>query len=257
MTRILTTVLLALVAACSSAPTYNPTVFQYEMDEARLSSLDIKRVVIAHVNIGNPSRNYLQTHEARVDKMVADYLKENGFEVLPTRIFEQEWKTALQVYGDVYDPTTGEVNRKTFALALIDVRDRLRERESLDAFVFTDLLEQESAFSGGLQHIARWHGVSRKPTLQGPGDGVAAGFNWNAPVKVASLWVSIYDLDLQRVFTSIGGLDTTEAIDTRSSSGRYVRRRSMLENESHLREGIELAFHPFIEMEDYPGQAPE
>lgn len=257
MTRILSTVCLALVAACSSAPTYNPTVFQYEMDAARLAELDIKTVVIAPVNIGNPSRNYLETHESRIDKMVADYLEENGMQVLPSRIFEQEWKTALQVYGDVYDPTSGEVNRKTFALALIAVRDRLRERENLDAFVFTDLLEQESSFSGGLQHIARWHGVSRKPTLQGPGDGVSADFNWNAPVKVASLWVSVYDLDLQRVFTSIGGLDTTEAIDTRSSSGRYVRRRSLLENESNLREGIELAFHPFIEMEDYPGKAPE
>ena len=122
--------------------------------------------------------------------------------------------------------------------------------------MFTDLLEQEATFAG-MQHIARWHGVSRKPTLQGPGDGVSADFNWNAPVKVASLWVSVYNMDLQRVFTSIGGLDTTQAINTRSSSGAFVRRRSMLENESHIREGIELAFHPFIVMEAWPGQAPE
>lgn len=257
MIRTLSLALLALVAACSSTPTYNPTTFAYEIDQERLAREPIKRVVVTHVNVGSPSRNYLQDHEARVDKMVEAYLEENGIEVVPSRRFEQLWRTALQAYGDVYDPTTGEVNRKTFALALINVRDEMRTANEVDAFVFTDLLEKEAAFSGGLQHIARWDGVSRKPTLQGPGDGVSADFNWNAPVKVASLWISIYDTELQRVFTSIGGLDTTQAIDTRSSSGRFVRRRSLLENESNIREGIELAFHPFIEMEDWPGQAPD
>ena len=137
---------------------------------------------------------------------------------------------------------------------MISVRDELQRNEKPDAIIFTDLLEQEVPFSGGLQHFARWHGVTRKPTLQGPGDGVSAGFDWSRPAKAASLWVNIYDMELQRVFSSIGGLDMTEAIDTRSSSGRFVRRRSILESETYLREGIELAFHPFIVMEKYPGE---
>jgi len=60
-------------------------------------------------------------------------------------------------------------------------------------------------------------------------------------------------LTLRRLFTSIGGLDSTEAIDTRSSGGDYVRRRNILENDNNIEEGIELAFHPFIEMKGYPG----
>jgi hypothetical protein len=71
--------------------------------------------------------------------------------------------------------------------------------------------------------------------------------------SAASLQVSIYNMDLKRVFISRGGIDATDAIDTRSSSGRYIRRRNMLENEDHIREGIELALHPFIEMEAWPG----
>ena len=251
--RSLALVLVALLAACSSAPSYNPTVFPYEMEAQRLADNPIRTVVIAHVNLGIPSRNYLAEHEPRIDAMVADYLEKNGLKVLPTRLFEQEWRTALRIYGDAYDPTTGEVNRKTFALALIAVRDELQKTQNLDALIFTDIVEQQVAFSAGLNHIARWHGVARKPTLQGPGDGVSADFDWSRPLDAASLWVSVYDMDLQRVFTSIGGMDTTQAIDTRSSSGRYVRRRSMLESEGYIREGIELAFHPFVEMEKYPG----
>ncbi len=247
----------ALMVACSTAPSYNSTAFPYEIDAERLASTDIKRVVIAPVNIGNPSRSYLQDHEQRIDSMVGDYLEDNGYKVVSSRLFEQKWNTANRIYGDVYDPTTGEVNRKTFALTLLNVRDELMKTENIDAIVFTDVLEQEVTFSGGLNHVARWHGVTRKPVLQGPGDGVSSAFDWSRPLTAASLWVSVYDMDLQRLFTSIGGLDTTQAIDTRSSSGRFVRRRSMLESDGHLNEGIELAFHPFIPMKKYPGLPPE
>jgi hypothetical protein len=257
MTRLLPTALLLILCACSSAPTYNPTVFPYEIDEERLAEDSIRSVVITHINLGGPSRRYLEEHQARIDRMVTDYLEENGFRVIPGRAFEQKWRTATRIYGDVWDPTTGSMNQKAFIQSMVAVRDELLGSEKPDAIVFTDLLEQEVPFSGGLQHLARWHGVSRKPTLQGPGDGVSADFDWSRPAKAASLWVNIYDMELQRVFTSIGGLDMVEAIDTRSSSGRFVRRRSILENSSYLREGIELAFHPFIVMEDYPGKPTE
>ncbi len=245
--------LLAGLSACSSTPSYNPTVYPYEINTELLAQAEVKRVIIAPVNLGGPSRHYLQDIEPRLDKMVELYLEENGITVLPQRMFEQLWKTAVRIYGNPYDPTSGKTNRKTFALILIKVRDQLLEAEAIDAIIFTDLIEQDVAFSGGLKHLARWNGVARKPTLQGPGDGVSAGFDWNRPARAASLSASIYNIQLQRLFASTGGLDTTEAIDTRSSSGRFVRRRSLLENDSHLREGIELAFHPFIPMKDYPG----
>jgi len=253
--RILTLALAALLTACGSTASYNPTVFAYEFDEAGLQGKPIKTVVLAHINLGGPSRSYLQEHEPRLDKLVTDYLVKNGYKVLPQREFEQRWKTAERIYGDPIDPTSGKMNQKTFVQILVDVRDSLAKDTAVDAIVFTDLLEVEVPFSGGLQHVARWHGVSRKPTLQGPGEGVSMDFDWNKAAKAASLWVSIYDMELQRMFTSIGGLDTTEAIDTRSASGRFVRRRSMLENQRNLEEGIELAFHPFIEMKSYPGQS--
>jgi hypothetical protein len=253
MLRSISTILaLTFLTACSSTPTENPTVFPYELDERGLAEASIERVIIAHVNLGGPSRNYLEEVEPQIDRAVTDYLKENGFTVLPQRLFEQEWKTALRIYGNPYDPTSGKMNQKTFALILISVRDALRKTQKLDAILFTDLIERDIAFSGGLKHLARWDGISRKPTLQGPGDGVSAGFDWNKMATGASLWVSIYNMELVRVFTSIGGLDATEAIDTRSSSGRYIKRRNILENEDHVREGIELAFHPFITMEAYP-----
>ena len=252
MHRIILAACLLMLTACGSSPGANPTVFPYEINTGLLQQREISKVIIAHVNLGAPSRKYLQEHEPRIDKMVEKYLEESGLQVVPGRLFEQEWKRATRSYGNPFDPTTGRINEKSFALILVKVRDEIRKNRAIDAIIFTDILEQEVAFSGGLKHLSRWHGVTRKPTLQGPGDGVSANFDWNRQAKAASLRVSIYDMELQRLFISIGGLDTTEAIDTRSDSGRFVRRRSILENESHIREGIALAFHPFIEMDDYP-----
>lgn len=250
--RLLATALACMLWACSSTPTYNATVFPYEIDQARMDKGDIKTVVIAHVNLGMPSRTYLEKEAPRIDAMVSAYLKENGFKVLPQREFEQRWNSAVRSYGNPVDPTSGNMNMKTFAQIMTSVRDDMRDT-GLDAFIFTDLVELQTSFSGGLQHVARWDGVTRKPSIQGPGDGVSADFDWAMLVDVASLQVSIYDIELQRVFASRGGLDASQAIDSRSSEGRYIRRREILENEANINEGIALAFHPFISSENWPG----
>ena len=246
--------LCTLVVACSSTPTYNPTTFPFTINQARLDAHPIKTVVIAHVNLGVQSRNYLDKEAPRIDAQVAGYLKENGFKVLPQRDFEQHWNSAVRAFGNPVDPTSGKLNRKTFALIMTRVRDEMAKSTKLDAFIFTDLVELEVAFSEGLKHVARWDGVTRTPSLQGPGDGVSTDFDWNTLAAVVSLQVSIYDMDLEPVFSSRGGIEATDAIDSRSSTGRYVRRRNILENETNVLEGIRLAFYPFIQMEDWPGK---
>lgn len=241
-----------VLAACSSTPTYNPTTFPYQIDEEKVSAKPIKKVVIAHVNLGAPSRNYLEKQAERIDASVARYLKDNGYKVLSQRLFKQEWNTAVRVYGNPVDPTSGKVNMKAFAQIMHSVRDAMAS-SGVDAFIFTDLIEFKVPFSGGLKHLARWDGVTRKPTLQGPGEGVTADFDWNMQAAVASLQVSIYDTELKALFLGRGGIDATDAIDTRSSTGRFIRRRSILENSNYIEEGVKLALHPFIVSPDWPG----
>lgn len=252
--RTLSLVALAvLVGACSGTPTYNPTTFAYHIETEKLAADPVKTVVIAHVNRGTPSRNYLEKHEARIDAAVTGYLKENGFKVLPQRTFAQHWNTAVRAFGNPVDPTTGRLNSRTFAQIMVSVRDQMNKGGKLDAFIFTDILEFQVPFSGGLKHLARWDGVTRKPTLQGPGNAVSADFDWNMQAAVASLQVAVYNMELETLFVGRGGMDATDAIDSRSSKGRYIRRKNILENENHVMEGIQLAFHPLIPFEDWPG----
>lgn len=254
--RAVTAALALLAVACASGPTYNPTAFPYEIDQERLAADPIRTVVIPHVNLGLPSRNYLAESEPLIDARITAYLEANGFVVLPQRLFRQHWNVAVRAFGDPVDPTTGRVNMKAFAQIMQSVRDRFAQDTELDGFLFTDLVELETAFNGGLKHLARWDGVTRRPSLQGPGTGVSMDFDWNAPASVASLQATLFDTALERVFVSRGGLDATDAIDARSSGGSWVRRRQILENTSHVDEGIALALHPLVEMKNYPGDAP-
>ena len=249
---LLITSLSFVLVACASGPTYNPTVFPFEVNEERLAANPVKTVVIPHVNLGAPSRKYLVEAAPRVDAALTAYLKENGYTLVPQRKFRQHWNTAVRAFGDPVDDT-GKVNMKTFSQIMTSVRDRFAEDTQLDAFVFTDLVELEASFNGGLKHNARWDGVLRRPSLQGPGNSVSADFDWGQLASVASVQVTIFDTELQRVFVSRGGLDSTDAVDTRSSRGGFTRRRNILENEAYIREGVELAMHPLIEMKKYPG----
>ena len=246
-------ILATLLLACSSTPTYNPTTFPFEIDEARIVQDNVKTVVISHVNLGGYSRKYLDEEAPRIDAYVTSYLRENGYEVLSQRVFKQHWNTAVRAFGDPVDPSTGKTNMKAFSQIMQSVRDQMQKTTDLDAFIFTDLVELEVPFNGGLKHLARWDGVSRKPTMQGPGSGVSADFDWNMQAAVASIQISIFDLELKRLFVSRGGMDATDAIDSRSSTGRYIRRRAILENKDNVMEGIRLAFHPFITMQEWPG----
>src|SRR5690606_40312578 len=60
----------ALMLACSSTPTYNATTFPFQINQAELDAHPIKTVVIAHVNLGTQSRNYLEKEAPRIDASV-------------------------------------------------------------------------------------------------------------------------------------------------------------------------------------------
>ena len=250
--------LMLIASGCGTTGTssgYNATTNPNQLNEAIVAEKPMKNVVIAHVNIGAPSRNYIKRSEAMVDGRIAEYLQDNGYNILPQREFSQRWNNATLIYGDPVDPTTGRINTKTFIRITQSIRDDMREKTDVDGFIFTDLIEHDAVVSGGMNHIARFNGVSRKPSLKGPGDGVSSDFDWSRPVSAVSLQISVYNIDLDQAFAGLGGIDLTDAIDTRSGNG-WVRRKDILENENYIDQGIELALHPLIVMDNWPGADP-
>lgn len=244
---------MSLLSACASVSD-NPTTFPYQINRELLAQKPIKKVVVATANFsGEPTRHHLKDGARRINALAKAYLSDNGYQLAPDYLFDNAWNQAIRTYGNMYDPTTGRVDPQTWRAVLVSTASALKQQGDIDAIVFTDVIEHDVQHSGGMQHYARWYGVTRKPALQGPGSGVPVGFDWNQSVKAASLAVNIYTIDLEGVFTSRGGLDVLQAIDLKMSNPSFVRRKKILNSDSHLEEGVELAFHPFIPMKDYPG----
>ena len=43
-----------------------------------------------------------------------------------------------------------------------------------------------------------------------------------------------------------GGIEVTETLDLKPSTPRWVRQKKILDNDSYIDEGVELALHPWI-----------
>lgn len=244
----------ALLAACASSGGSNPSAYPFEINKPLLEQHPPKKLVIATANVsGEPTRFHLQKAAGRIDEMVKTYLEKHGYQIAPSYIFENAWNQAIRTYGDMYDPTTGRVDPTTWRAVMFTTAKALQDSSDIDAIVFTDVIEREAAHDVGMDHLARWDGVSRKPSMASAGsEGVPMGFNWSQSIKVASLVITIYSTKMEGLFSSHGGLDTLQSIDTKGEA-TFARRKHLLDNDSNIEEGIELAFHPFIPMKGYPG----
>lgn len=257
MPRLLAFILCSLSLLACSTTSYNPTVYKWHLDQEALKSKPIKRIIIADVNVsGEPTRSILEKPAVKVDRKVEAYLKDHGFEIVSDHLFDNAWRQAIYAFGNFYDPTSGKVDRRGWQQVMASTLAELRNSGRVDAVLFTDVIEHDVQHSGGMQHYARWYGVTRKPATQGAGSGVPVGFDWGQTIKAASLMVTIYTVDGTPVFSSRGGLDTLHAIDLRRPDSGFVRRNKILNSTSAVEEGIELAFHPLIPMRKYPGKQP-
>ena len=247
--RALLLILTALcLVACGSTPSGDGggTAYQATYDARLADKAQFGRLVIAPVNFGKPSRNYLAEHEARIDRMVAERLTAAGYEVLPSELFEQAWKEGVRNWGEPYNPTTGKLNETVFQYVLGETVKALAAEGRVQAIVFTNLEELQVYFSPSGNHQAHFLGVTRRPSSRG-GEGVPADFDWVQGVDAVGLYVNVFDLKLQRLFNGAGGIEVTEYLNLKPSTPRWTREKTVLNNDSFIREGLDLALKPWLQ----------
>lgn len=256
--RIILIVLCLLTISCASTPGgNNSTSYDYFIDEAVINKKSIKKIILAPQQLGTPVLSHLRVGEKRIKAKIARYLKSNGFELIPDYHFKNAWNQAKRTYGDPYDPSTGRIDPETWRRVMATTGQTLRNQTNVDAIVFADVIEHTTQHGPTNKHYARWLGVARKPNLVGTGNSIPADFDWSQEVKVASLKVTIYDQNLVNIFSSFAGIDVTQGIDMRSSTPSFIRRKKLLSSDSFIEDSINIGFHPFIIMDDYPGKSIE
>ena len=221
------------------------TRFAASLDPGLQDRAAVSRLLIADVNFGKPSRAYLAEHEARIDARVAERLRGAGYEILSSSVFAEGWREGIRQWGEPYNPTTGKLNQNAFFLVLQTAVKYTAENSTAQAIVFTNLEESQEYFSPTGSHNAHFLGVTRKPASRG-GEGVSGGFDWIQGVDAVSLYVFVVDTSLKQLFRGAGGIEITETLDLKGSTPRWMRSKKILDNESHIEEGVDLALSPWI-----------
>lgn len=247
--------LAAALTGCLSAQ-YNDTVYPYAIKSDVIETAAIKRIVIAHTNLGAPSKKYLDDYSAQIDQTLIALLKKEGYTIVSNQPFQSAWRASVRKYGRPYDPHSSQLNAQALRRVLSATFESLRQNDVADAVLFTDLVEDSVTFvRGGGSRVARWNGVSRKLRYKGSGQ-ISAEFDWSQAVPAVSLRVVIFTDSGAAVFKSVGGLEVSRQVNPRKSSGRFVRRPKLFSNQSNVDEGVALALHPFIKTDGYPEKKP-
>lgn len=248
--------LILFTAVCLSAcqtGSFNDTAYPYDINSEKLEAEAVKKIVLANVNFGTPSKHYLSEYENKIDNRVKNRLDSAGYQLEDNAIFKKVWREAIRKYGEPYNPATSQINARSFQRVMYHTLSSLKEQSDIQAVVFTDLVERQVSFGGGINRAAKWDGVTRKPKMKGAATGVSQGFDWSQTVPAVSISVTIYHVDGVRLFQSIGGIDVTRQLDpNKGGNGRFVRRDKIFTSQSHIQEGVDFALHPFVIMKKYP-----
>ncbi len=241
-----------LLCACQTT-SFNDTSYPFVINNEKMAEQAVDKVIIAHVNLGSPSKHYLKNYEKTIDKEVIAQLESAGYTIENNALFRKAWRDATRKYGEPFNPVTSQVNARAFQRVIYTAINTLKEQTDIKAVVFTDLIERQVAFGHHINRNAKWDGVSRKPKIKGAGTGISQGFDWSQTVPAASLSVTVYHVDGQRLFQSIGGLEVTRQLDpNKGGNGRFVRRDKLFTSQTNVRQGVNFALHPFVKMKGYP-----
>ena len=249
--RVLLLVLASTVLTACQSFSNNETTYPYTYNENIIKAENPQRVVIAHTNLGSPSRQYLEPYASKIDAIVKARLEQGNFKVVSNREFQSEWRAAVRRQGAPYNEQTGHINQRALEAILADSLAAVQKKDLADAVIFTDIIERDVIFVGRGKRTANWDGVSRQVKLRGGGGQLSADFDWSQRTKAASLLVIAYSASGEHIFKGAGGLDVTREIDPRSGTGRFVRKRSQFGAKHFIEEGVNIALHPLVVMESY------
>lgn len=235
----------SLFYACGST-SINDTAYEYTYNLTE-SDTRPEKIFIAPINFGIPSKSYLQPYEQYIDNELQNYLEQAGFHIVESTVFETAWRNAKRKYGSPYNASESKVNPKAFRQTMLYVLDEIKNKTDADAVLFTDLMEQMVVFTGANGRRAKWHGVSRLPKTVETNQ-TSADFNWAQPVPAISLRVIVYSTEGELLFKSFGGLEVARQLD--ATKGRFIRRKSLFTSDKNVAQGISIALHPFVPLQN-------
>lgn len=240
----------ALVFSACTVPKSHP----FELDEALVGAPGVETVGLLPLNALATLPAELDSATFRVTQQIRDHLARCGRKI---RYFSMGEARGLWSEVSAEGTEAASANGEK----VVRYVQRLRETRAFDVLVVPSLAFREAPIRLSAQE-AVWDGVVRKLSMKGAAHsaGVFHGdMKIRGKAQGVSLHVVAYDAAGARVFDGYGGLDLIHEweLGTEYQTDRNMHRyavpvadirlmRKRLGDEANLREGVALAFDPYL-----------
>jgi hypothetical protein len=215
--------------ACAYAP-----VHEHEIADGWRGAPEVSRVLLAPMNATGTIAEELQPGAEQTFALAVEHLEANGIAVerVPLFRFRNAWTRSFE--GVELDPKAPELPSE----AIANLAKRLAVEHDFDVLLMPALEIRNARVN---QFSQRWDGVSRgwkDERMVGGGS-----TRWTGDVPAASLRVRVYAATGEEVFDGVGGLDVMFKY---TQGNQMTLVDAPLSDADHLREGVRIAFDPFI-----------
>lgn len=174
---------------------------------------------------------------------IESYMQQNGFDILSSEKCEGAFIHNMSKIGGFFDQRTGKMDSKLLQKCIHDTIKKLKMTSNFSAIiipflVFSPLNLQKPYISG------TWDGVKRK-VKNSSNSGVSF-----SPIQTMTVKLIVLSNNGALIFESSGGIDFIQKV--KEVGSMYEGRVALVSNKSDefsledIREGVEIAFHPFI-----------
>lgn len=234
--------ILAMTAAgCAHRSPYNP----FRTDPVELYNR-VKTVAVAPVRIDCCVEEPKALQEA-LGRRISEKLKEAGFAVVGSDVYEAVWNRVGEEAGGFFDPITGKKHTDRLQEARQKAVEELKTKHSAQAMLWPVVETVEVGFNGP---VASWHGISEPLGAKGKGGPAGRGM-----VAALSLYVSLEDMDRGRLYMNAGGIQLLGKFDSR---GRPVAvpEEEIMAGEERNRRAVDIAMEWLVKKTLPPGATP-
>ena len=234
-------VLVVALAACATAPPYNP----FQISEEQFHT-KVKRIALAPIAVP-PQLGVSESAKLRFDSLIEAKLQEAGFATFPAKNWGEVFARMQQEVGGVFDPRTGSPDETKTKTVFARTTDEIRSRFQFDTVLLPRVHVVKAQWSSA---SARWDGVSESLAS---GLAVLGAPNASGTMPALSLVVSIGspDLDGPAQYRHRAGIQVLEKLTpiTERFSGKLfapVPREELLTNDERNRAAVEIALGPLM-----------
>ncbi len=230
--------------ACAPAPS-----FPYAHGTDSKGNPAPQHFLVLPLNLAVPVPEGLEGSTDDIFSAIAGYLRHRGnsIETISPTAAREKWRSSIA------EVEASGAPKRDFETAMRVFIERDRKSRSFDAVIVPSLVLRETEIR---KRQVKWDGVIRRYTVVNLSDEAKKKKISDAispEFSGVSLHVTVFNSDGELIFQAYGGLDLAHDLDMddaeRTMRARLTFKSKLLKNGKYLREGIALAFDPYLPRE--------